>query len=106
MTKIRNKSVLKYKIKEKIDFFPHGEYVLAKRILPKLLGINPRTFEKYIYTKATEHYEMPAGHLAVLANFFNCLMEEMYNYPPKTRGIRDVSKMHTQDLASELGLIK
>lgn len=106
MTKVQINNLYKYKIKEKIDFLPNKDFVLAKIMLPKILGINKRTFEKYMYTKTTDSYEVPADRLAIISNFFNCTMEEMFTYFPKPISNKEISKIYKIDLASQLGLTK
>jgi hypothetical protein len=103
---IKDYSEYKYRIKEKLEQFTYTDYVLAKKQLPKALGVNPRTFERYLYTKHTSCYEMPANHLAALARFFTCTMEELLNYEPKQISLRSLNKTLKSDLAKSLGLIK
>ena len=105
-TNIRIYFTYKYKIKEKIEKLSYSDYLIAKRILPKMLGINVRTFEKYMYTKLVEKYEMPVGHLAVLAKFLNCQMEDLLNYEPQRLTIKGISKEAKNELAESLGLQK
>jgi hypothetical protein len=106
MTKIVENSIYRYKIKEKLEIFTYPDYVLAKRTLPKVLQINKRTFEKYMYTKVQENYDMPANHLAMLAKFFNCKMEDLINYVPQSYTIDGFVRQETTKLASQLGLTK
>ncbi|NQV02374.1 MAG: hypothetical protein HQ542_07000, partial [Bacteroidia bacterium] len=72
---IQNYSEYKYRIKEELEKLSYPDYIQAKKHLPESLGVNPRTFERYIYVKHSSNYEMPANHLASLAKFFNCSME-------------------------------
>jgi DNA-binding Xre family transcriptional regulator len=105
-TNINNYFTYKYKIKEKIEKLSYSDYLIAKRTLPKMLGINTRTFEKYMYTKLSEKYEMPVGQIAILAKFLNCTMEDLLNYAPKQITIKGISKEEKNDLAKSLGLQK
>jgi hypothetical protein len=105
-TKLRKDFTYKYRIKENMDLLPYRDYVLAKRHLPEKLGINPRTFEKYMYTKLTDPYEMPVGHLALLAGFFRCTMEDMLNFQPEIITPQSLASQQKRDLAEYLGLRK
>lgn len=105
-TNIQNNAAYKYRIKEKLEKFSYPDYMQSKRCLPKSLGINPRTFERYLYAKHTDKYEMPVGQLAALAMFFDCPMEELLNYEPRKISLRGISKREKKDLALNLGLIK
>jgi hypothetical protein len=104
LANLRLNITYKYRIKEKIERLSYPDYLLAKRILPKKLGINARTFEKYMYTKISDTYEMPAGHLALLARFLNCTMEELLNYKPILITLKGISSEEKNDLAKSLGL--
>lgn len=106
MTKVQKKNSYKYKIKEKFDLLPYGEHMMAKRMLPKVLKINIRTLEKYMYTKINDSYEMPAGHLAVLASFFNCAMEDMFYSLPKQYTLMLLGPSNKNELAKNLNLTK
>ena len=101
VTNIRKYFTYKYKIKEKIEKLSYGDYLIAKRTLPKMLGINARTFEKYMYTKLIDKYEMPVGQLAILSKFLNCQMEDLLNYEPKQITLRGISKNEKNELAAE-----
>ncbi|MFA6924417.1 MAG: hypothetical protein WC223_09215 [Bacteroidales bacterium] len=106
MTNIKKYFEYKYKIKEKIEKFSYLDYLLAKHVLPKTLGINKRTFEKYMYTKLNESYEIPVGQIARLSVFFQCSMEELLNYKPEPLTIRDMERIEKSNVAAKLGLTK
>jgi hypothetical protein len=82
---------LKYRVREKLYNLPHDQYILVKKALPKALKIIQSTFRKYIYTRIYETYSMPADHLASLAKFFKCRMEDMLNHDPPPIKIKHVS---------------
>ena len=106
MTKVQKNILFKYKIKEYFDSLPHGDYLLGKKNLPKALGINKRTFEKYIYTKINEKYSMPADHLRIVANFFQCTMEELFNAAPELHKAQSIWHYNKYELAKKLNLTK
>jgi len=105
-TNIQDYSEYKYRIKEYLEKLSYPDYILAKKHLPGSLGVNPRTFERYIYVKHASNYEMPANHLAALAKFFNCTMEDLLNYEPKQITLRGLSRNVKNELAKNLGLTK
>jgi len=101
---INKNTSYKYKLREIIFSLPYEDHKMAMSALPKILGINKRTFERYIYAKATERYEMPAGHLAILARYFKCSMEDMFSQQPGLNtSLWDFGK---KELAQQLNLKK
>jgi len=100
------KKEYKYRIKEKLDLLSHNEYKLALVVLPKALKIHQRTFFRYLYTKVNEDYSMPVDHLARLARFFNCRIEDMLNYEPKPLTMKDMEKQKKIDVAKRFNLVK
>ena len=103
---IKDNSEYKYGLKEKLEKLPYPDYIQAKKHLPGSLGVNPQTFERYLYVKHSSHYEMPANLLASLARFFNCTMEELLNYELKQITLRGISINIKNELARKFGLIK
>ena len=106
MAKIQNNFVYKYKIKENLEKFSYFDYSEAKRALPRLLNINKRTFEKYMYVRLNDRYDIPARHLAILAYYFRCKMEEMINYSPSQIMYKEMRRDPHEELAAKLGLTK
>jgi hypothetical protein len=104
--KIQNNFVYKYKIKKNLEKFSYVDYTEAKRALPRLLNINKRTFEKYLYVRLDDRYDIPAGHLAMLAYYFRCKMEEMINYSPARMLDKEMRRDPQAELAARLGLTK
>jgi hypothetical protein len=96
----------KYKIKEKLDKLSHQEYRSAIYILPKALKIHQRTFFRYMYTTVNEEYSMPVDHLARLAKFFNCKIEELLNFEPQPLTLKEMKKQKKQDVAQRFNLVK
>jgi len=106
MAKIQNNFVYKYKIKENLEKFSYVDYAEAKRTLPRLLTINKRTFEKYMYVRLDDTYDIPARNLALLAHYFRVKMEEMINYSPSQILDREIRRNPREELAAKLGLTK
>ena len=106
LTNIQINAVYKYKIKQKLEKLPYPDYQRAKRCLPKSLGINPRTFERYLYAKHEDRYEMPVNQMYALAKFFDCSVEDLLNYEAKDMTLKGISKREKRELAESLGLIK
>ena len=106
MAKIQNYFVYKYKIKENLEKFPYADYLEAKRSLPRLLKINKRTFEKYLYVRLTDSYDIPAMHLSMLAYYFRCKMEDMINFNPSQILYKEMKRDPMEELAAKLGLTK
>lgn len=96
----------KYKIKEKLDLLSHTEYRSAIYVLPKALKIHQRTFFRYLYTKVNENYSMPVDHLARLARFFNCKIEDLLNFEPQPLTLKEMRQDKKMDVAKRFNLVK
>lgn len=70
----------KYTVKVMLESLPHKEYKVARRKLPEFLGVNERTFARWINAKEGEKLEIPSDKLAVIAKYLNCPLEDMFNY--------------------------
>ena len=97
---------LKYRLKEKLNMLPHEEYKIVMITFPQALKISQRTFHRYIYTRIDEKYSMPVDHLARLARFFNCRIEDLLNYKPSPLTGKNSMNCSKNDLANKLKLVK
>jgi hypothetical protein len=59
-----------------------------------------------MYTRIDEKYSLPADHLAQLAKFFNCRIEDMLNYDPPPLSLKKIRKTDKTDLAKKFKLVK
>ncbi|MCJ7449355.1 MAG: helix-turn-helix transcriptional regulator [Bacteroidales bacterium] len=103
---MRPKIELKYRTKEKMELLPHEEYKVATKTLPAALKISSRTFFRYMYTRIHENYSMPVDHLARLAKFFNCQIEDMLNYEPPPLSAKGIKVKDKTDLLQKFKLVK
>jgi hypothetical protein len=103
---VKSKIELKYKIWERLNSLSHEEYKIAIRTLPAALKISPRTFFRYMYTRIDEDYSMPVDHLAQLARFFNCRIEDLLNYVPPPLSARKIKLQDNTDLLQRFKLVK
>lgn len=85
----------KYRIKQKLNELPHKDYESAINALPKALKISSGTFHKYMNVRIYEGYSISADHLARLAKFFDCTMENLLNYTAPDLKLRGMKK-HTK----------
>ena len=99
------KALYKYRLKERMAMLSYDEYRLAMKAIPKALEISQRTFHRYIYTRLHEKYSMPGDHLARLASFFNCRMEDLLNFNPPPITMKGIYKSKNE-LANKIGLVK
>ena len=102
---MRPQIAFKYRIKEKLELLSYEEYQLAVKAFPRALKISQRTFHRYMYTRIHEKYSMPVDHLARLARFFNCRMEDLLNYDPLPMTSKKICRTKT-DLILKLNLKK
>lgn len=96
----------KYKIKEKLDLLSYQEYKAVLHIMPKALMIHQRTFLRYIYTRINDNYSMPVDHVARLARFFNCKIEDMLNFEPQPLTLKVVKEKNKFEVAKRFNLVK
>ena len=97
---------LKYRIKERLDLLTHAEFKSIINVIPKALNISQRTFYRYMYTRINDKYSMPVDHLARLARFFNCRIEDMLNYEPPPLTVKKIGKAGKTELAIKFKLVK
>jgi len=96
----------KYKIKEKLESLTHTEYKTYIKSLPKALRISSRTFLRYLYTRIDDLYSMPADHMAQLARFFNCKIEDLLNYEPPPLTGKKMKAQKNTDLIQKFKFVK
>jgi hypothetical protein len=89
-----------------MDLLTHHEYQAAIKAIPQALEISQRTFLRYMYTRLNEKYSMPVDHLARLAKFFNCRIEEMLNYNPRPLTIKTLRYTDKIELAQKFKMVK
>jgi hypothetical protein len=63
-------------------------------MLPKKIGVSTETFRKWQYIRVDSKATIPADKLALIANFFNLRIEELFNY--------QIPKLNFSDLEEEL----
>ncbi|MFC2080438.1 helix-turn-helix domain-containing protein [Bacteroidota bacterium] len=96
----------KYNLKERLEALPHQDYHDALVYIPQSLNITQRTFSRYLNTRITESYSMPADHLARLAKFFNCRIEALLNYDPLPLSFNTVCNSDSMQIAKKLKMVK
>jgi hypothetical protein len=96
----------KYNLKEKLDLLSYQEYKLVLHVLPEALKIHKRTFLRYMYTRVNENYSMPVDHLARLARFFNCKIEDMLNFEPQPLTLKEMKHQEKSEVARRFKLVK
>ena len=70
----------KYLLYKYLNELPHNQYKITSRQLPKKLGVSAETFRKWKYIKKWSNATIPADKLAIIANFFEIRIEEIFNY--------------------------
>jgi transcriptional regulator with XRE-family HTH domain len=76
----KNDNRYKYLLHKHLNELPHGQYKITVKQLPKKLGISAETFRKWKYIKKEGKATIPADKLAIIANFFQIRIEEIFNY--------------------------
>ncbi len=76
--KIDNK--YKYLLHKLLNELPHNQYRVTSKQLPKKLGVSAETFRKWKYIKRSDNATIPGDKLAIIANFFDIRIEEIFNY--------------------------
>ena len=96
----------KYRLKERLDSLTHQEYQSVIKSVPKALQISQRTFYRYLYTRIDDSYSMPVDHLARLARFLGCQIEDLLNYNPQPLCIKETKHKNNHELAKKFKLVK
>ena len=104
--KVLKSSQLKYRIKEMLESLPISEYRIAKKVIPLNLGISRSTFQKYIEASIDDHYSIPTDNLALLADYFECKMEELFNFKTKPLTPNHKRRIELKRIAKKFGLEK
>lgn len=95
----------KYLIHQKLRQLRHDEYLVAKQKLPTVLNVNKRTFQRWMYLTLEDRLEIPADKLAILAKYFGCKMEDMFNYEIPHYNFSKLRNLRTDWLAREFNLV-
>ncbi|GGX23663.1 hypothetical protein [Aquimarina muelleri] len=96
----------KYHILKFLKKLPYNEYTIAKRKLPVACKVSKRTFERWLYVNKEDRLEISADKLALIANYFNCTMEELLNNKIPKHNTHTLKRLHNQDLIKSLNLTK
>lgn len=75
------KTPYKYNIHSKLEELSVKRNRIAKDVLPLALKITKRTFENYCYIKIGDRDNISPDKLQILANYFECSIEELINEP-------------------------
>jgi len=97
---------LKYRINDKLESLPYREYVVAVDSLPELLEIPQATFQQYLNAKVDDELSVSVEELILLAEFFNCRVEELLNYKPKQKLPKKILKPNRNDIIRKFNLVK
>jgi hypothetical protein len=101
-----NTNKRKYNILKFLKKLPYNEYTIAKSKLPVACKVSKRTFERWLYVTKEERLEVSADKLALIANYFNCTIEELLNNKIPKHNTRTLNNLHNQDLIKSLNLTK
>ena len=75
------KTFYKYSIHSKLEDLSVKRNRIAKNILPLALKVTRRTFENYCYIKIGDRDNIAPDKLQILANYFECSIEDLINEP-------------------------
>lgn len=101
-----NTNKRKYNILKFLKKLPYNEYTVAKGKLPVACKVSKRTFERWLYVTKEERLEISADKLAVIANYFNCTIEELLNNKIPKHNTHTLKRLHDQNLIKSLNLTK
>lgn len=82
----------KYLLHHFLNELPHNQYKITSKQLPKKLGVSAETFRKWKYIKKGDTATIPADKLAIIANFFQIRIEEIFNYVIPTLSFEELEK--------------
>ena len=98
--------VLKYRLSTKLNALPHKEYRIAMAKLPMVCQTSQRTFYRWLSLEKNDKQEIPADKLAILAKYFGCSVEEMFNYTIPQYNTKQLERMKRTNILDKLGLDK
>jgi len=101
-----NTNKRKYNILKFLKKLSYNEYAIVKRKLPVACKVSKRTFERWLYVTKEERLEISADKLAIIANYFNCSIEELLNVKVPKHNVHTLKRLHNQDLIKSLNLTK
>ena len=96
----------KYSLKERLESLPHQEYKGVIKDIPKALQISRSTFKRYLETRIGDSYSIPGDHLARLAKYLNCQIEDLLNFDPLPLSKKSIGLRTEKELACKLSLVK
>lgn len=97
---------LKYQIQEHLEELPYGHYKIVKKKLPSILGINKRTFHRWLIAKENESLEIPSDKLAIIAKFLNKPIEKMFNYKIPEYNLEHLHTVSEENVLDEFNFSK
>ena len=87
----------KYLLHKFLNELPHVQYKVTSKQLPKKLGVSAETFRKWKYIKKGATATIPADKLAIIANFFDIRIEEIFNYVIPKLSFEELEKAEQQE---------
>lgn len=87
----------KYLLYKYLNELPHNQYKITSKQLPKKLGISAETFRKWKYIKKGSSATIPADKLAIIANFFQIRIEEIFNYVVPKLSYEELEKAEQEE---------
>jgi len=97
-------NVRKYQLSAKLNALSHEEYRIVTNKLPIACGVSKRTFYRWMDLNREDKTEIPADKLAILAKYFSCSIEDMFNYQVPQYNTKQLAKMDRKSALKNAGL--
>jgi hypothetical protein len=96
----------KYKIHDHLAELPYNQFKKVKKVLPEALGVNRRTFYRWLNVKEGDKTEIPSDKLALIAKLLNKPIEKMFNYTIPKINIETLHYVNESDVLDDFNLSK
>ncbi len=91
------RSNYKYLLHKLLNELPHNRYKITLRHLPNKIGVSTDTFRKWRYIKKGDRAMIPADKLAIIANYFEITIEEIFNFNIPKFSFEELEKAETDE---------
>jgi len=95
----------KHSILTRLKELSHNRYAIARKHLPKALGVSKSTFDKWIYLKYNQPNQIPLDKIAAIANFFDIRIESLMNEPIRVLDNKTLKYLSEEKLKRDFGII-
>ena len=94
----------KYNILSKLQSLSVKKNKIAKKVLPLALKVSERSFKNFCYIKVGDRNNISPDKLQILANYFDCMVDDLLNEPTPTINYEQLLHKNEKLKANEFNL--